>query len=82
MANLHPFAMLNQKKPNPGIPHVSLIQRDLVLENSLDPKPTLSGSIRRRLRPPPRIYLSYAHLRGANLGLTRDARYPIGLVAI
>jgi len=31
MANLHPFAMLNQKKPNPGIPHVSLIQRDLVL---------------------------------------------------
>jgi hypothetical protein len=30
MANLHPFAILNHKIADPGIPHVSLIQRDLV----------------------------------------------------
>ena len=31
MANPHPFAILKQKKPDSGIPHVSLAQRDLVL---------------------------------------------------
>ena len=31
MANPHPFAILKQKKPDSGIPHVSLAQRDLLL---------------------------------------------------
>ena len=31
MANPHPFAILKQKKPDSGIPHVSLAHRDLVL---------------------------------------------------
>ncbi len=30
MANPHPFAILIHKKADSGIPHVSLIQRDLV----------------------------------------------------
>ena len=30
MANPHPFAILNRKKADPGIHHVSLIQRNLV----------------------------------------------------
>ena len=30
MANLHPVAILNYKKADPGIPHVSLSQRNLV----------------------------------------------------
>ena len=34
MANPHPFAILKQKKPDSGIPHVSLAQRDLVLEGA------------------------------------------------
>lgn len=31
MANPHPFAILNHKKADPGIPRVSLISRDLVV---------------------------------------------------
>ena len=33
MANLHPFAMLNHKNADSGIPYVSLTQWDLVLED-------------------------------------------------
>ena len=36
MANLHPFANLNQKNTDSGIPYMSLNPRDLVLDKKIE----------------------------------------------